>query len=417
MRTLPLALLALVACGPADAPGDLRPTLRVAGSETLTTALMPALAATHESSVGTMGFTIEGGGSGDGLRALLDGRADLAAVTRERTFAEEDQAQTNGYSFDDDGALHVIGVDVVAVSVHPASLVGSLTYDQVIGIFCKGTIDNWSFLGQDAMPIRVMARDPASGTRALFEDFFCGPAGLGDHVEVAGINDIRLALANDPATVSFVSMTESYGKVLGLRPDPRGPALLPSQQNIIRGAYPLYHDVALYSPGPPSGLAADFLVWIASPSGQEVVDEARFVPLFLRPERLNDPRPLRETVHFLQGSEEPTLRSKARLQLLVDELGERAGEYSHLILEGYADSQEPNAETLSEDRAEAVRDLLAEQLTGVYFEIIPRGATRPIAPNETPYGRERNRRVQIYLAEEEGDFAEQVPEMAPKDDE
>ena len=140
-----------------------------------------------------------------------------------------------------------------------------------------------------------------------------------------------------------------------------------------------------------------------------MLDEHRFVPVYLRPDQLDEPRPLRETVHFEPGSAVPNQRSSARLQLLVSELKQRKGEYRHVVLEGYTDDRESEPEALSRARAEAVQALLSPELPGVYVEIIPRGAERPIAPNETDYGRLRNRRVQVYLADEEAPDALPAP--------
>ena len=98
----------------------------------------------------------------------------------------------------------------------------------------------------------------------------------------------------------------------------------------------------LFSAGTPSQDMKEFLDWIASPAGQDVVDEADFVPLFLRPEMMNEPRPLRETAHFEASSSRPTARSIARIGLLIDELKERVGEHNHIVLEGYTDAREQN---------------------------------------------------------------------------
>ncbi len=206
-------------------------------------------------------------------------------------------------------------------------------------------------------------------------------------------------------------MTETRGKILALRPEASGDPIAPSQQNIIRGAYPLYRDLTLFSAGAPTGEAASFLRWISSPAGQEIVDEARFVPLFLRPQALDEERPLRESIHFEPGSSHPNQRSLARLDLLVNDLRSRAGERRHIILEGYTDNREQDPAKLSEQRAEAVKALLKKELPGLFYEIIPRGLDRPLAPNETPYGRQRNRRVQIYLAAEEKTPAAQTETM------
>lgn len=399
-----LAVTALgVACSAStpDAEAPTQPTLRIVGSDTLTASLIPALAETHSRTFETLRFDIAGGGSGAGFTALIDETTDLSVETRTHNVDEQARAQAAGFSLADDASKHVIGVDVLAVSAHPSNALSALTYDEVIGVFCTGTIDDWSFLGLDSHPIRVLSRHTDSGTRALFEDFFCGPDGLGDHVEVLPLDEIRLTLESDPTALTYISMTEPIGRVVGLKPDPRGAAVLPSQRNILRGTYPLFHDIMLYSRGMPTGHAADFLVWVASPAGQEVVDETGFVPLFIRPDHLDSPRPLRETVHFETDTAELTQRSRARLGMLTDELTGRLDTYDHIVLEGFTDDREPDATTLSRQRAEAVRDALVPSLPGVYMEIIPRGPATPLAPNGTQYGRERNRRVQVYLAAEE----------------
>jgi phosphate transport system substrate-binding protein len=367
----------------------------------MTRGLIPALAETHVKSRKTSRFSVSGGGSGEGIRRLLAGELDLAASTRRANPNEEEQAHELGFQLNDPKLRRIIGVEVVSISVHPDNPTDSLTYDQVIGIFCTREIDNWSFLGQEDAPINAITRDPMSGTRSLFEDFFCGPKGIHPRLVVKTVGQIKLALQDDPHAISFVSRAEGAGKILGLRPDASGPPVRPSQQNIIRGAYPLYQDLYLFTTAEPSEAANKFVDWILSPAGQEVIDEQRFVPLFLRPETLNTARPLRETIHFEPGSTLPNQRSVARLQLLVNELQQRAGEYRHIVLEGYCDIQEENPIPLSKGRAEAVRDLLKREIKGMYFEIIPRGNASPIAPNNTPYGRLRNRRVQIYLAAEE----------------
>lgn len=402
MRSALVAMVLLAGCATPQNSTPSGPVIRVAGSETLTTRLVPLLGAAWSRAHPGSRVEVSPMGSGPGIRALLEGKADIAVSSRDILPAEEEQARANGYSLTDPGSRHLLGVDVVAVVVHPSNPLDSLTYDQIIGIFCNRTIDNWSYLGMQDLPIVPAAREAGSGTHDLFEDFFCGPKGIHPRVPPRTLAEAGELIRTEPGAISFVSLTEVGGKIIGLRPDAYGHAMLPSQQNILRGAYPLYHDVWMFTPGPPKEEVGDFLAWIATPAGQEIVDEARFVPLFLRPERLDAPRPLRETVHFEAGSRAPSQRSLARMRLLVDELRTRAGgERRHITLEGFCDDREPDALTLSRQRAEAVRDLLQDQLPGIYFEIIPRGADRPIAPNTTPYGRQRNRRVQIYLADEE----------------
>ena len=72
----------------------------------------------------------------------------------------------------------------------------------------------------------------------------------------------------------------------------------------------------------------------------------------------------------------------------------------HLDVEGHTDSvggDEYN-QALSERRAAAVRDYLVQQ--GIAAESIASrgfGKTQPVASNDTPEGRQQNRRVELVL--------------------
>jgi phosphate transport system substrate-binding protein len=404
--------LVVLACGEGPLPGataDGSPggprvaeTVRVAGAETLAASLLPALARSFEEHHQGVRVEVAGGGTGHGFAELLDGRIDLAAASRAPHPAEQEQARALGHDLRSVGAEHLIAVDVVALAAHRDSLLEALSYDQVIGVFCTGKIRRWEDLGLPAGPIVAVTPEPSSGTRALFEDFFCGPDGLHPSVGVRAAEQIGQALLEDPQVLTYVSVAGARGKLVGLKPTAEDQAVAPTQQNLLRGAYPLYRDLFLYARGEPQGLVAAFLEHIRSPAGQEIVDEERFVPLFLRPERMNEPRPLREVMHFEQDSDQLTARSLTRLEVLVSDLRDRTSEARHVILEGYTDALEEDAVALSQARAEAVQALLEARLPGLFVEVIPRAAERPMAPNTTPYGRQRNRRVQIYLASEEG---------------
>jgi phosphate transport system substrate-binding protein len=380
-----------------------QPLVRLGGSETMGRALLPALTKAHTSTRGDLAFEITGGGTGAGVRQLLSGTLDVAAASRKHRFSDQEQALVNGFSLEERGARHVIGMDVVAVVVHKDSPIESLTYDQVIGIFCSRTIDDLEFLGADfpSQALTPLSRDPRSGTRALFEDFFCGPRGIHPRIENLDSDGIQAEITSNPGAISFATMTETVGKVVALRPVAEAKPIFPSQKTISNGSYPLYHDLYLYTPGSAKGTAKAFVDWVLSPAGQEIVDEQRFVPIYHRSAKFDGPRPLRETIHFDAGDTYPNQRSVARIQLLVQELRQRKSVGQHSGLEGFTDNREAGPLALSESRAKAVKDLLEQQLDKPFFEVIPRGPIRPLAPNDTPYGRQRNRRVQIYLADEE----------------
>src|SRR6266571_2267729 len=75
----------------------------------------------------------------------------------------------------------------------------------------------------------------------------------------------------------------------------------------------------------------------------------------------------------------------------------------HLQVEGHTDSvgSDDYNQQLSEHRAEAVRDYLVQQgISAPSIEAKGFGKTEPIASNETPEGRQQNRRVELVLSGE-----------------
>ena len=70
-------------------------------------------------------------------------------------------------------------------------------------------------------------------------------------------------------------------------------------------------------------------------------------------------------------------------------------------IEGHADNMEKDADNLSQQRAEAVKDYLVNH--GVVAEKIKvegSGSTKPIGDNNTSAGRTKNRRVEIKVKED-----------------
>ncbi len=73
---------------------------------------------------------------------------------------------------------------------------------------------------------------------------------------------------------------------------------------------------------------------------------------------------------------------------------------THIIIAGHTDSQGSSDynQRLSERRAYSVRNYLIDQGVEAYrMRAIGYGETRPIASNDTEYGRAKNRRVEITL--------------------
>jgi len=100
-------------------------------------------------------------------------------------------------------------------------------------------------------------------------------------------------------------------------------------------------------------------------------------------------------VFFEPTSAELTERARTDLTTLADQLAELSP--SDVTVVGHTDdvdSDEYN-QRLSEQRAEAVRQFLLQQVTNLPLSAEGRGESEPVASNETDEGRAANRRVEI----------------------
>lgn len=105
--------------------------------------------------------TVNGGGSGEGLKQVADGSVDIGDSD---VFAEE--------KLDADAAAKLVDHEVCTITMTPVVNkdlgVTNLTTDQLISIF-TGKTTNWSEVGGPDEDILLVTRPSSSGTRALFK--------------------------------------------------------------------------------------------------------------------------------------------------------------------------------------------------------------------------------------------------------
>lgn len=86
-----------------------------------------------------------------------------------------------------------------------------------------------------------------------------------------------------------------------------------------------------------------------------------------------------------------------------------------ILVEGHTDSRgdEGYNQQLSERRAQAVAQALAERgVPGDRYRTIGRGEGFPVASNDSPAGRQQNRRVEIVFSDPSGRFAQSADQAA-----
>ena len=113
----------------------------------------------------TCSITISGATTGIGVQRLMEGNAELAALTRAMTAEEIKKAEAQGLSL----GSKLVGYVGLAVVTNSKNSVSELTMEQLAKIF-KGEISNWSQVGGPNEPIKVTVRAvPETGAGVLFQ--------------------------------------------------------------------------------------------------------------------------------------------------------------------------------------------------------------------------------------------------------
>ncbi len=377
-------------------PGSAPDTVVIAGNQ----------AGQHE------GIGITGNGSAGGFNALLRGTADVAMTVRPPTAAEIDQLASVG-DMTNAANEHVIAVDAVAAITGPANRIASFTKAQLQGIF-SGQITDWAQLGAPAGPIHAYAQDSAGGRVDSAADLLAAAPGAG--VKLLPTEEaVVAAVVGDRAGVGLVSFNHAgTARVVPVGETGAVPSL-PTELAVSTEDYPLTRRLYLYAVGTGgNNFVRRFTDYVASANGQAAVEAAGFVPLTVRKavapvatdtastrlhQVIGNATRVSIDFRFQPGSTELDSRGARDVDRLVSFLKAQHVDGSRLILAGFADSHGSPAanQAVSQKRADTVVAALAKYSVAP-GRVVNFGAELPVADNATPEGRERNRRVEVYLA-------------------
>jgi phosphate transport system substrate-binding protein len=348
-------------------------------------------------------ISIDAAGTSTAFTALAAGKCDIAMASRPITPAERASLPAAKEA--------VIGLDGIAVVVHPSVPVESLDTDQLTRIF-RGDARRWSDVGAGGGPITVFARDANSGTWDTFRGLVLPTSALRSDAQRFDSNDALVAaVARTPGAIGFTSLSAARGAKVIAVGEPGVTPIGPSTFTVATETYPLTRRLYLYTTKPH--LLGDALVAYAmSPDGQAIV--ARFGFVDLRPQAPQAPPSqecrgctpeykratqgaTRMSIDFRFETGSTNLDSRGVHDLDRVATWARSARVRKVALLGFADSQGTPAVNMgiSLDRARAVYKLLHDR--GVDADAEGFGDSMPVASNATPQGRERNRRVEVWI--------------------
>ena len=374
----------------------------------------------------------------EGFADLLSNDADIVMALREIRPIERSLAYDAGMG---DMTAHsrsrVLALDAMVPVVAPDNPVRRISTPQLAQVFA-GNITNWTELGGPNAPITLHLPVAGSGLAQAAEDHLLkgGKIPLAPNVvRHARSSDLARAVVVDPFAIGLASFAESSpARTLTLTGD-CGYSLSASRRTIKTEDYPLTSPMFLYLPARRlPKLAREFLTYTRSPAAQFVVrrsgfvDQApeeisinaqgdRFANAILSAgsevslEHLQDMISTLEPMsrvttsfRFETGSTRPDAQSRANVIQLARAL--EAGTYDarRLVFVGFSDGEGPAAgnQRIARKRANTVRDAVLKaaetaNIERVNIEVAAFGEALPMACDDSNWGRQVNRRVEIWV--------------------
>ncbi len=216
--------------------------------------------------------TVEGSGSGNGIKALVDSGCDIANSSREMKPEEKESAKKKGIQVKE----ILVAYDMIVPIVHPSNPVKNLTMDQLKAIY-DGSIKNWKELGGTDANIVVISRDTSSGTYEIWHEKVMKKADVRpDALLQASNGAIVTTVAGNQKAIGYVGFGYINESVHGITVNNVAVTI----ENGKTGMFPVSRKLYMYiNEKKLSEQANKFIDYLLGPDGQALVKEAGYIPL------------------------------------------------------------------------------------------------------------------------------------------
>ncbi|GLI32823.1 phosphate ABC transporter substrate-binding protein [Desulforhabdus amnigena] len=218
-------------------------------------------------------ISVSGGGSGEGIKAIIDGTTDIADSSRFIKNEEVKLAVEKG-SYP---VPFAIAYDCIVPVVNPDNSLADITLDQLKGIY-KGEIKNWKEIGGPDRPIVVISRDTSSGTYEVWEEKVMKKERVFPGALLQASNGaVAQAVSKNKNAVGYLGIGYVDKNVKALTVN----GIVGNEETTLNGKFPISRPLFMFTRGWPTGDTLNFINYVINPTqGQKLVKEAGFVPLY-----------------------------------------------------------------------------------------------------------------------------------------
>ncbi len=217
--------------------------------------------------------------TGEAYENLINGRVDIIFV-----LAPSEQQLTKAERLGKELKLTPIGKEAFVFFVNDKNPVRSLTEDEIKGIY-SGAITNWKEIGGKNKAIRAFQRPQDSGSQTALQHF------MGDvPIMDPPVEDIASLMGT---IIDQVSDYKNYNNAIGytfryysteMTNNNRIRLLAvdgvePTKDTIRSGDYPITNELYAVTAGSDNPHVDEFIEWILSKQGQEIVERSGYVSI------------------------------------------------------------------------------------------------------------------------------------------
>lgn len=205
-------------------------------------------------------------GSGSGIAAVSEGRADIGLSSR----ALRDSETANGLT----GTT--LALDGIAVIVNPANPVTDLTVEQIADIY-TGVYTNWNEVGGNDAQIVLIGREAGSGTRDGFESITGTAEKALYRQELTSTGDVITTVSQNPGAIGYASLSSVKDNVKALFVE----GVYPTEETVQDGSYKIQRPFVMVTKSDTalSAAAQQFFDYALSSEAAPIITAAGAVPL------------------------------------------------------------------------------------------------------------------------------------------
>lgn len=218
-------------------------------------------------------ISISGGGSGNGIKAIIDKSTDIADSSRFIKAKEVKLAVEKG-------AYPVpfrVAYDCLVPIIHPSNKIQNLSIEQLKAIY-KGKIKNWKEAGGPNRRVVVISRDTSSGTYEVWNKKIMKKERVYPGALLQASNGaVAQAVAGNKNAIGYIGLGYMNNSVKAITVN----NIEGSVASTLNGTYPISRPLFMFTSGWPEGNTLNFINYVLHPQkGQKLIKEIGFVPLY-----------------------------------------------------------------------------------------------------------------------------------------